>query len=143
MMTDVIIWLHDEALRSSHPVFSHAPSNAKALFIWDDEYFKQLNYSVKRLVFIYETLCALPIDIIYSDTFTGLQLFNPSLIYIPSSNQPKLRQITEQLASKHRVCIIEDEVFVDIPLTVDFKRFFPYWKKAVDSASKPNGGSDA
>ena len=29
------IWLHEDCLRATHPVFAHAPQ-ARAVFIWDD-----------------------------------------------------------------------------------------------------------
>ena len=55
------IWLHEDMLSTAHPVFEQADfKNEKPLsfFIWDQEYFKAQNYSLKRLVFLYETLCA-------------------------------------------------------------------------------------
>ena len=67
-MNDSLIWLHEDALCASHPVFSAAPSVCEAVFVWDDAYLQHAHYSLKRLVFLYETLCELPVTIIRGHT---------------------------------------------------------------------------
>lgn len=137
-MSHPIIWLHDEALRVSHPVFSVAPKQAKAIYIWDDAYLRQSGYSLKRLVFVYETLCALPIEIIQGDTLTILLQLKASAIYIPNSQNPFFQSVIREL-SKLTVQIVQDETFVIIPNDPDLRRFFHYWKKAEKTAFMVNG----
>ena len=55
-MRNSLIWIHEDALRITHPVFKLAPNGTEALFVWDNPYFQKLDYSLKRLVFIYESL---------------------------------------------------------------------------------------
>ena len=61
-MSKEIIWVHEKALNSN--LLADIDDNKKALFIWDNSYFQSRSYTLKRLVFIYETLCQLPVEII-------------------------------------------------------------------------------
>ena len=142
-MRQPLIWIHEEALRVTHPVFTIAPSGTRAVFIWDDNYFKTLNYSLKRLIFIYETLCELPVDIIRGDTVSVIKEYSPSQLYIPESHKPHILLMINNLKLITTLQIIKDETFVQIPDTTDFKRFFKYWNLAEKTASLRNGGMDA
>ena len=62
-MTQHLIWLHEDALRASHPVLENFSREADAVYIWDDAYLQKMNYSFQRLVFIYETLTELSIPV--------------------------------------------------------------------------------
>ena len=142
-MNQPLIWLHEEALRTSHPVFKAAPQGTRAIFIWDDDYLQKLSYSLKRLVFVYETLCSLPVDIIRGDTVSVIKELVPSQLYIPESHKPHLVQLINSLTVVTTVEIAQDDAFVQIPQTKDFKRFFKYWSLAEKTASLRNGGVDA
>lgn len=142
-MTKPLIWLHEEALRMTHPVFNVAPTGTRAVFVWDDDYFKTLNYSLKRLIFIYETLCELPVDILRGDTVSVIKELKPSRLYVPSTGKPHITLVIDQLKNIAEVERIPDEVFVQIRETTDFKRFFKYWSLAEETAFLKNGGIDA
>lgn len=142
-MTQAIIWLHDEALRITHPVFSAAPEDTKAIFIWNDQYFRQQNFSLKRLVFIYETLCDLPIKIISGNTLDVLKQLEPSIIYIPYTNNNFVKNIVHQLSGLVKIKMIEDESFVVLPKKLNFKRFFKYWNSAQKTTFMLNGSEHA
>ena len=63
-----LVWLHEDALNAKHPVL-HSTSNADLVcFVWDDEYLSAMEYGFQRLVFIYETLCEMGINVIRGDT---------------------------------------------------------------------------
>jgi hypothetical protein len=142
-MNQPLIWLHEEALRTSHPVFKAAPQGTRAIFVWDDDYLQKLGYSLKRLVFVYETLCELPVDIIRGDTVSVIKELAPSQLYIPESHKPHIVQLINSLKVVTAVEIEQDDAFVQIPQTKDFKRFFKYWSLAEKTASLRNGGVDA
>ena len=142
-MNSPLIWLHEEALRLTHPVFAAAPGNTKAIFVWDDGYFRTANYSLKRLVFIYETLCELPLDIIIGDTKSILEQIAPSVLYIPATNNPLLVSKIHTFKSMARVELIEDDPFVILKKQADFHRFFQYWKKAEKTAFLKDSGVHA
>jgi hypothetical protein len=141
-MTHSIIWLHDEALRLTHPVFATAPACADAVFIWDDTYLKNSGYSLKRLIFIYETLCTVPIDIIHGDTLTMLRTLAATSLYIPYSPNPFVQNIISELSAIMEVHVVQDVPFVRVSEDIDVTRFFKYWKRAEQSALMFNGGDD-
>jgi hypothetical protein len=142
-MSASLIWLHEEALRISHLVFKAAPRGTKAIYVWDDAYFREADYSLKRLVFIYETLCELPIEIIWGNTLEVLRELAPSNLYVPATNNPMIAEMIGDLKIFLPVEIIEDEDFVVIKNSIDFRRFFQYWKKAQKTAFLHNGGVNA
>lgn len=142
-MTKPLVWLHEEALRATHPVFNAAPDGTRAVFVWDDDYFRKLDYSLKRLVFIYETLCELPIDIIQGDTKSVIKEISPSRLYAPATNKPHVLAVMNDLKSIADLKVINDEDFVSIQTPADLKRFFKYWSTAEKTAFFKNGGQDA
>lgn len=142
-MSQPLIVLHDEALRMTHLVFQAAPAEAKAIYVWDDAYFRNANYSLKRLVFIYETLCELPIDIIAGRTAEVVREFSPSALYVPATNNPLIAETMRDLVAIAPVHTIEDEAFVVFKKPVQFRRFFQYWNKAEKTAFLMNGGVNA
>ena len=135
-----LILLHEEALRMTRPVFSAAPNGTKTVFIWDDSYFRQMNYSLKRLVFIYETLCEMPMDILRGEPLNVIKELAPSCVYIPSSNNPLVCSMMRELKRVAQVEVVEESPFVKIKKPTDFMRFFQYWKKAERTALMKNGG---
>ncbi len=139
-MTQSIIWLHDEALRLTHPVFSAAPVGAKAIFIWDDAYLKSTGFSLKRLIFIYETLATLSVDIIHGDTLATLRLLKTSALYVPYSHNSFIQELVSELSAEMEVHIIEDEPFVALSKEKQFTRFFQFWKHIEQLAFLNNGG---
>lgn len=142
-MNQPLIWLHEEALRVTHPIFSAAPAATRAIYVWDDAYLRQLDYSLKRLVFIYETLSELPVGILQGDTVRILKQIAPSILYVPATTKPHIASTIDQLKSVTKVEIIQDEDFVTITKAGDLRRFFPYWNMAQKTASQKNGGVDA
>jgi hypothetical protein len=142
-MNEPLIWVHEEALRLSHPVFKAVPNGTKAIYVWDDAYFRQANYSLKRLIFIYETLCELPLEIIRGNTANSLRELAPSTLYLPATNNPLIAEIINDLKTTLPAEIIEDEAFVVIKKPIEFRRFFQYWNKAEKTAFLNNGGVNA
>ena len=139
-MNGPLILLHEEALRMTHPVFALAPIGTRAVFIWDDRYFKEVNYSLKRLVFIYETLCEMPVDILRGEPASIIRELVPSSLYVPSTNNPFISAVIRDLKQVTKIEIVEEPPFVKIKKPDDFKRFFQYWKKAERTAFQKNGG---
>ena len=142
-MSTPLIWLHEEALRITHPVFKVALERTKAIYVWDDGYFRQANYSLKRLIFIYETLCELPVDIIHGNTIDVIRELAPPTLYIPETNNPLIVNIIASLEATLPVTVVEDEAFVVIKKPSEFHRFFQYWNKAEKTAFTYNGGVNA
>ncbi len=124
----------------THPVFKIAPIGTKTIYVWDDRYLQTANYSFKRLIFIYETLCELSIDIIRDDTVNIIQQIAPSTLYVPATNNPLIVSIINDLKIVTNIEIVEDEMFAVIKKPNDLRRFFPYWKEAEKTALQQDGG---
>jgi hypothetical protein len=142
-MNQPLIWLHEEALRVTHPVFRAAPEGTRAIYVWDEEYLRQLDYSLKRLVFMYETLCELHVEILRGDNVSIIKQIAPSILYIPATTKPHIEATISKIKSVANVEMIHDENFVTITKSADIRRFFPYWNMAQKTAFQKNGDIDA
>lgn len=128
-----LVWIHEDAIRASHPVMDVAGEGAQAVFIWDTSLHQAREYSLKRLVFIYECAAALDIPIYAGRTEDILaQLAEGRPIYAARTPDLMYRDIIEDL----EITEVDDDVFIDIPSDTDVKRFFRFWKMARKSALK-------
>lgn len=139
-MTNPLIWLHPEALRMTHPVFEIAPAGTRAIFVWDDACLQSANYSLKRLIFLYESLCRLQVEILQGDTCEIIQTIHPTLLYAPASHHPLWASLMKKFAVSVPVEIIADAPFSALSAHVAERRFFRYWNKAEKSVLKVNAG---
>jgi len=142
-MNPALICLHEDALRMTHPIFTVAPIGTKAIYVWDDEYLRRANYSLKRLVFVYETLCELPVDIIRGDTGSVLATMTPAMLYVPATNNPALLAIFAGIKAAVPFNVVDDDAFAVMKRTTEARRFFQYWSKVEQSAFLHNGGAPA
>ena len=144
-MTD-LIWLHEGALRRTHPIFTMADKDAPALFIWDSARFEAGHVGVRRQLFIYETLVELGVEIHEGD---GADLMphlvaahGASRLLVPATPDPAFMR---QLAAISKavpdlvVDLVEDTAFVTLAAAPDLGRFFRYWNKARKGALRPHG----
>lgn len=136
-----IFWLHEKAL--SGVLSNKLSDDYKLLFIWDDQYFQNRNYSFKRLVFIYETLCDLSVEIIKGDTLEVMNGLAPAKLTTFFSVDTEIKKITDKLSKNHQVEIIKPQTFVCVDDKLEFKRFFKYWNKAKKTVFLENGGQHA
>lgn len=139
LMDNNIIWLHEKALSNYHLVLQQSDEHTKIIHVWDDEYLRKKAYSLKRLVFIYEALGDLPVEIIYGNTINVFKQLSPQKIIVPHTLDSEIRKMCTQLSESMPVDMIHGTDFVELSNTHDFKRFFQYWKKACKSAFCING----
>ena len=136
-----VVWVHEDALRQSHPVFSAAKDAKAVIFIWDNEYFQSQGYSVKRLLFIYECLLEMDVQIIQGKTLDVLSDFCEGAIYTASTPNPYFLDIVEKMGERSsNVTMVGDEPFSQVPEDVEMGRFFKYWNKGRKFMMKPNAG---
>ena len=140
-MTKEIVWVHEKALNNS--LLGNPKNNKLALFIWDNSYFKNRAYTFKRLVFIYETLCQMPVEILKGNTIDVIKSFSPSNIKTQFTVDTKIREIIQHLSKDHNIEVIKPVSFVEIPDDLEFKRFFKYWNKAKKTAFLQSSNSNA
>ena len=142
-MADSIVWLHEDALRITHPAVKAAPNGTCVIYIWDDTYLQAAGYSLKRLVFLYETLCAMPLQIHQGDTVKTLKALDSANLYVPATLNPSLQEIIRVVSLEKNVRVIPEEPFVTLNDPKDFTRFFSYWKKAEKTAFVTDGNKHA
>ena len=136
-----VIWVHEDALSQSHPVFSAAKNAKAAIFIWDNEYFKSQDYTVKRLLFIYECLLDMDVSIIEGNSLDILSDFCEGAIYMADTPNPYFLDIVEKMRErKSNVILVPDEPFSQMPTDTDMERFFRFWNKGRKSMMKTNAG---
>ena len=124
-----LFWLHDESLA--------LPADYQAddllIYIWDEDYFAQQQWSFKRRLFIYETLCELPVAIFAGKTLeviTALSLEHAiDEIRVQKALDPQLQQLIDLVASELAVSqTAYPQLFADQSLK-PAKRFHAYWKQ--------------
>ena len=131
------IWLHEEALSLSHPVFQAAPENTPAIFIWDEAYLRAQQYSLKRLVFIDE--CVADLGILAVDTPCSLgtadwlKLSEYQTIYIPASVNPWINTIIADVRTHKNVHVVPTSLAFPMDSSLDsnqeYRRFYAYWRQ--------------
>tara|TARA_B100000579_G_C22544954_1_gene717078 strand:+ start:136 stop:558 length:423 start_codon:yes stop_codon:yes gene_type:complete len=129
-MANLIVLLHEKSLRIPNTIVDRIKKDTKVVFVWDDEYYKNRGYSLKRLVFIYETISKLPVQILRGDTLQILTSCNPKKVLIPFTADTGLTRLSQSLSRSFNVEIIKDDLFCEEDLSFKTKRFFKYWKKA-------------
>jgi hypothetical protein len=128
-----IVWVHGDCLRPDNPALLHADT-APAVFVFDDELLRDYRISLKRLVFLYESLCELPVTIVRGDVATELCAFanqhHATHIVTTASVAPRFQHIVTAIKKSHHVTVLAEEPFVEIPGHTDIKRFSRYWQVA-------------
>lgn len=130
-MDQSIIWVHGDTLSPAHPIWFANP-DLPAVWVWDDELLQAWGISFKRLVFIYECLLELPVEIrrgpVIQELTEFIQQHQATQVITPPSPSPRFQHICQGLSVP--VKIIHSPEFVDLPVNTDLKRFSHYWKAA-------------
>ena len=129
-----LLYIHDKGLGDNQPIFSRMTPNSRALFIWDDAYFKKRNYSLKRLVFIYETLISMPVEIVLGETSEIVNDLAPKKIITTYTADIELRRLMSETFKDFELELVYPKAFVHINDEFNFTRFFKYWNKAKKTA---------
>lgn len=112
-----LFWMHPDCLCSP-------PHDA--VFIFDDDYMKVAGWGLKRLLFVYECLLELPVEILRGPTVETLRSLDAELVTVDSPD-PWIREVIRQLKT---IEVLPPPVFVDLKEPVDLKRFSRYWRRA-------------
>ena len=145
-----LVWLHEGALRLTHPVFAAGGPDAATIFIWDRDRLAASHVGIKRQLFIYETLAEMSesrsLDIHEGRAAEMLPCLaaqaGANRVLVPSSPDLALRAeigVIRRAAPDLEIVEIEDTPFVTLANTPDLGRFFRYWNKARKSALRPQG----
>ena len=141
-----LIWLNEDGLRRTHPVFTVADSGAAVVFVWERNYFETCHIGLKRQLFIYETLAEIGVELFEGRPETVLPRLaherGIGRVLVPSSPNPEIigRVAALRLAMPDvSVETVEDTPFVTPASEPDLGRFFRYWNKVRKSAMRPHG----
>jgi ERCC4-type nuclease len=83
------------------------------------------------------------VDILRGSTRDVLQEINPSVVYIPTTNNYHLLEMIHSVEKIFPVKMVEDEPFVNLKKPMQYRRFFSYWNKVETAASLQQGGQNA
>ena len=145
-----LVWLHEGALRLTHPVFAAGGLHAATIFIWDRDRLAASHVGIKRQLFIYETLAEMSesrsLDIHEGRAEEVLPRLaaqaGAGRVLVPSSPDLALRAeigAIRRAVPDLEIVEIEETPFVTLANTPDLGRFFRYWNKARKSALRPQG----
>ena len=115
-----LFWMHTDCL--CDPLHD-------AVFIFDDEQLKAAGWGLKRLMFVYECLLELPVEIRRGPTVQTLLDTGAELVTVDSPD-PWIREQIRQLQQRTTVEVLPPPAFVNLKEPVDLKRFARYWKRA-------------
>jgi hypothetical protein len=74
-------------------------------------------------VFIYETLCQMPVEIIKGDTFEVMRSLAPKKVRTFFSVDTKIKELTQQLSEDYDLEVINLKPFVKMSDGYKYKRF--------------------
>jgi len=131
MPAPAIIWIHGDCLSPRNPIWAEYP-RVPAVWVWDEELLQAWGISFKRLVFIYECLVELPLEIRRGNVIAELNCFIQAhqaheVITNPSPS-PRFQAICQGLSVPVRLIVLPE--FVKLPENPDLKRFSRYWNVA-------------
>jgi hypothetical protein len=126
-----VFWLHDGCL--ARPM--DLQPGERWLYIWDAHYFEQQAWSLKRQVFIYETLCELAqqgCEVYGGATVDGLAevLAEGDELITYATQDPILQTwINRVCFALPTVRLLPLPGLLTVPQAPPLKRFFHYWKQ--------------
>ncbi|MBC8161395.1 MAG: hypothetical protein H7Z42_09265 [Roseiflexaceae bacterium] len=132
-MANTIVWVHGDCLDPHGPALAAHPG-APAIWVWDDALLAEWRLSLKRIVFIYESLLELPVVIRRGDVATQLRRFadeqGATTIATAQSPSPRFAALSRELRHTHTVEVLPVAPFLAYQGTIDLKRFSRYWATA-------------
>jgi len=141
LMNKTIIWVHGDCLNPHQTAFRLHPG-APAIYVWDDDLLLRRELSLKRILFIYESLLELPIAIrrgqVAEEILAAAEEHNRQTVVTARSVSPGFERICRQLRKYGvQVYIYEEEPFINLPQEPDLHRFSRYWKLAKRQLIQP------
>ncbi len=130
---DAVVWVHGDCLSPRGPALRWAPG-APAIWVWDDALVEEWRLSLKRLVFIYESLVELPVTIRRGDVAAEVAAFaaehGATRVLTAGSPSPRFRSIVEEVERAVPVEVLPVEPFLAYGGHLDLSRFAKYWRVA-------------
>lgn len=126
-----IVWLNDDALALDARLAAAAPA-APLVYVFDEKRLRELRWSLKRIVFVFESVLESGAAILRGPVVPTLAEFaaanGAERIVTRCSPDPWIKKSIE--ASALPALTVEAEPFVLLERRVDLRRFEPYWRSA-------------
>ncbi|APB33321.1 hypothetical protein GlitD10_1003 [Gloeomargarita lithophora Alchichica-D10] len=133
LATPPIVWVHGDSLSPMNPALLAYPQ-APAVWVWDEELLTQWQISRKRIVFIYECLLELPVEIRRGNVLQELTQFvqeqGSNKLVTTQSPSPHFKQICQELSQQFTLEILPIPPLIPPQKYLDLKRFSRYWQVA-------------
>lgn len=145
-MKQAIIWVHGDCLNPEQEALAAYP-DAPAVWVWDDALLRRRQLALKRILFIYECLLALPVTIRRGDVVRELVAFaqerEAATVVTMHSVSPGFRRICRGLRDHGlQVEVLEPEPFVELSSSPDLRRFSRYWRTVQPELQKQAAAAD-
>jgi deoxyribodipyrimidine photo-lyase len=126
-----IVWLHDDALALDAGLAAVAPG-APSVYVFDEKHLRAQRWSLKRIVFVYESLLESGATIVRGPVDRTLAAFAQAHgadgIVTRRTPDPWVKRAIA--ATELPVVSVAREPFVRLERRVDVRRFAPYWRSA-------------
>jgi len=132
-MNQPILWVHGDGLSPQSPLFIHYPT-APAVWVWDEQLLATSQISLKRIVFMYECLLELPVEIrrgpVAMEILAFAQQHEADGLVTTLSPSPRFQAIIAEIQPVLPITILPVEPFLNYGGFLDLRRFSRYWKVA-------------
>ena len=135
-----LIWVHTDSLNAT---LMDSQKDAPAVFLWDSKWLTDARITLKRIVFLAESLAELPgtIELRSGDPATELlaaaRVAGADYILAQRTPDPRLLAAAQTLGRTMPVVWVDPPPFVESSRAFDLKRFSRYWQRAQASAMQP------
>ena len=122
-----LAWLHPDCLSDAW-----IEPGQRAVNVFDDAQIDDAGWGLKRLMFLYETLLGLPVEIHRGpivQTLAALARSHGGVVTVATPD-PWVRARIAELGQSIPVEVKQAPVFVELQEPVDLRRFSRYWAKA-------------
>ncbi len=127
----VLVWVHGDSLSPTNPALLAYP-DAPAVWVWDEELLRQWRISRKRIVFIYECLLELPVEIrrghVVQELTQAMHAHGAKRLVTTHSPSPRFKQIVQELSRQFTLEMLPIPPLVPPQKHLDLKRFSRYWQ---------------
>ena len=127
----VLVWVHGDSLSPTNPALLAYP-DAPAVWVWDEELLRQWRISRKRIVFIYECLLELPVEIrrghVVQELTQAMHAHGAKRLVTTHSPSPRFKQIVQELCRQFTLEMLPIPPLVPPQPHLNLKRFSRYWK---------------
>ncbi|MEN9228983.1 MAG: hypothetical protein Q6L50_08610 [Gloeomargarita sp. GMQP_bins_120] len=129
-----LIWVHGDSLSPTNPALLAYPG-APAVWVWDEQLLREWRLSRKRLVFLYECLLELPVEIRRGEVVAEIRAAayekGAAKVVTTASPSPRFKQFCQALTQEFDLEVLPVPALVPPLPQADLKRFSRYWKLAV------------